>query len=60
VARGIYRLENNAWRRFSSAAGTTFLSSISLANPDIEYIVGSATERQPPYASNVLSALTCK
>ena len=51
---GIYRLENNAWRRFSGAAGTTFLKAISLANQDVQYIVGSETERQPPYASNVL------
>jgi hypothetical protein len=51
---GIYRLENSEWRRFSGAAGTTFLSAISLASPDIKYIVGSETERQPPYASNVL------
>src|SRR5215213_5468129 len=51
---GIYRLENNAWRRFSGAAGTTFLRAISAPNPDVEYIVGSETERQPPYASNVL------
>jgi hypothetical protein len=51
---GIYRLENNAWRRFSSAAGTTFLKAISLPHPDVEYIVGSETERQPPYVSNVL------
>jgi hypothetical protein len=51
---GIYRLENNAWRRFSGASGTTFLKAISLANQDVQYIVGSQTERQPPYASNVL------
>jgi hypothetical protein len=51
---GIYRLENNAWRRFSSAAGTTFLRAISLPSQDVQYIVGSETERQPPYASNVL------
>ena len=51
---GIYRLDNNAWRRFSGAAGTTFLKAISLANQDVQYIVGSETERQPPYASNVL------
>ncbi len=52
---GIYRLENNAWRRFSSMAGTTFLNAISLAGPDVQYIVGSETERQPPYSSNVLA-----
>jgi hypothetical protein len=51
---GIYRLENNAWRRFSGAAGTTFLKAISLPSQDVQYIVGSATERQPPYTSNVL------
>jgi hypothetical protein len=51
---GIYRLENSAWRRFSGAAGTTFLRAISLAGQDVQYIVGSETERQPPYASNVL------
>jgi len=51
---GIYRLENNAWRRLSGAAGTTFLSAISLASPAIKYIVGSETERISPYASNVL------
>jgi hypothetical protein len=52
---GIYRLENNAWRRFSGAAGTTFLKAISLPSQDVQYIVGSETERQPPYASNVLA-----
>src|SRR6478736_4563741 len=36
---GIYRLENNAWRRFSSTAGTTFLRAISLPSPDVQYIV---------------------
>jgi hypothetical protein len=51
---GIYRLENNAWRRFSGASGTTFLNAISLASEDYQYIVGSETERVPPYASNVL------
>jgi len=51
---GIYRLENNAWRRFSGAASVTFLRAISLANQDVQYIVGSETERVPPYASNVL------
>lgn len=51
---GIYRLENNAWQRFSGATGTTFLRAISLPSPDVQYIVGSETERQPPYASNVL------
>src|SRR5215213_7162737 len=51
---GIYRLENNAWRRFSGAAGTTFLRAIGLAGPDVKYIVGSETERIPPYASDVL------
>jgi hypothetical protein len=51
---GIYRLENSAWRHFSGGSGTTFLRAISLAGPDVQYIVGSETERVPPYASNVL------
>jgi hypothetical protein len=51
---GIYRMENGAWRRFSGASGTTFLRAISLASQDVQYIVGSETERQPPYASNAL------
>jgi hypothetical protein len=43
---GIYRLENNAWRRFSGADSVTFLRAISLANQDVQYIVGSETERE--------------
>jgi hypothetical protein len=54
ASSGIYRLENGAWRRFSGASGTTFLNAISLPNPDVAYIVGGETERQPPYTSNVL------
>ncbi|HEU5099622.1 MAG TPA: hypothetical protein VFU22_11415, partial [Roseiflexaceae bacterium] len=51
---GIYRLESNSWRRFSSASSTTFLNAISLASENYQYIVGSETERVPPYVSNVL------
>ena len=38
----------------SGAAGTTFLNAISLAGSGVQYIVGSETERIPPYASDVL------
>ena len=51
---GVYRLENGAWRHFSGSSSTTFLNAISLAGADVKYIVGSETERIPPYTSDVL------
>jgi hypothetical protein len=51
---GIWRLEDGAWRRFSPASGTTFYQAISLSGPSDGWIVGSETERVPPYSSDVL------
>src|SRR5262245_5602533 len=44
---GILRLENGGWRRFQSAAGTTFLSAISSRPGSGMWIVGSGAERVP-------------
>jgi hypothetical protein len=51
---GILRLENGGWRRFQAASGTTFLNAISSRWRSGVWIVGSETERIPPYRSNAL------
>src|SRR5262245_35907589 len=54
AAGGILRLENGGWRRFQAASGTTFLNAVSSLRRSGTWIVGSETDRVPPYRSHAL------
>jgi hypothetical protein len=54
AAGGILRLENGVWRRFQPASGTTSLNAISAYPRSGMWIVGSETDRIPPYRSRAL------
>jgi len=51
---GIVRLENGIWRRMQEASGTTFYNAIGGYARSGLWVVGSETDRIPPYRSHVL------
>ncbi len=51
---GIFRLENGIWRRAQAASGTTFYNAIGAYARTGMWVVGSETDRIPPYRSHVL------
>ncbi len=54
ASSGIFRLENGAWRSAQFASGTTSFNALDGDAQRAIWIVGSETERIPPYRSHAL------